>query len=229
LVQSDDQATPSADSPAEQKPADGKDEKTEKDKDKDKVESDALTPAPDKQLTALHARFIKDAEKLANQYLKSKQPDRAVAVYKEILKIVPDEPGARQQLEKLRQYEAVADRKTFKVQAKGDWQDTGVRVLAGKPLKLAATGSWICGMSVETGPNGIEMPKALKDLRLGALVGMIDDPSATETKVFAIGAEKDLTSQQSGALLVRMHCIDPSENQGSLLLDITGRFETESK
>jgi len=58
---------------------------------------------------------------------------------------------------------------------------------------------------------------------------MIDDPTATETKVFAIGAEKDLTAQQSGALFVRMHCLDPSENQGSLLLDITGRFETESK
>ncbi len=115
LVQSDDQATPPADSPGEPKTTDGKAEKTEK----DKVDADALTPAPDKQLTALHARFIKDAEKLANQYLKSKQPDRAVAVYKEILKIVPEEPGAKQQMEKLRQYESVADRKTFKVQAKG--------------------------------------------------------------------------------------------------------------
>ncbi len=192
-----------------------------------KPEPDALQPPPDKRLTALHAEFIKKAEKLAGEYERAKQPDRAVAVYQEILKLVPDEPQARQRLDRLRQFEASAGRKIFEVKANGDWQDTGVRVIAGKTLKLAASGTWTLNMSTDLGPDGMEMPKVLKDLKLGSLVGTIEDPTAKELKPFAIGSAKDLTSEQSGPLLVRMHDPDPSDNRGALTLEITGRFDTK--
>src|SRR5262249_16480483 len=161
------------------------------------------------------------------QYLKTRQPDRAVAVYREILKIVPDEPEAKHQLDNLRAKEAVADSKVFIVQANRDWQDTGIRVIAGKPLKLSATGTWSLNMSHEVGTDGIdEMPKAIKDFRFGSLVGRIDDPEAKEPKFFVIGSGKEMRFDQSGPLLVRIHDTDPSDNQGSLKLEITGRFDT---
>jgi hypothetical protein len=192
-----------------------------------KSESDALVPAPDKQLSALHAEFVKKAEKLAGEYVRRKQPDRAVAVYEEILKLVPDEPRAKQQLDRLRQFEATAARKVFDVQANRDWQDTGVRVIAGKPLKLAASGTWTLNISSDLGPEGMEMPKALKDFKFGSLIGTIDDPAAKEPKYFVIGSAKDLTTDQSGPLMVRMHDPDPSDNHGALSLEITGRFDTK--
>ncbi|HTU26843.1 MAG TPA: hypothetical protein VMF30_15650 [Pirellulales bacterium] len=193
----------------------------------EKGDSDSLTPAPDKRLTALHAEFIKKAEKLAGEYVRSKQPDRAVVVYEEILKLVPDEPRAKQQLDKLRQFEAVAGRKVFEVQAKADWQDTGIRVIAGKPLKLAASGNWTLNVSQEVGPDGMEIPKVLKDVRLGALIGMINDPAAKESKPFVIGASTELSTKESGPLLVRIHDPEPADNRGSLTLEITGRFDSK--
>jgi hypothetical protein len=208
--------------PASAPPAEQKTDKPERPAGGEQPSSDA--PPPDKQLLALHARFIKDAEKLANQYLKSRQPDRAVAVYEEILKLVPDEPAAKRQLEKLRHFEAVADRKVMEVKANADWQDTGVKIMAGKPYKLAATGTWTLNISRELGPDGMEMPKQLKDFKLGSLVGMVDAPGVTEPKVFVIGSSKDLTSDVSGPLMVRIHDMDPSDNQGFLKLEITGRF-----
>jgi Tetratricopeptide repeat len=225
-VRSQDNGSATTDPSSGEKPADAeKDQEKEK---SDKPEFDALTPLPDKQLKALHAKFVAEAQKLAKQYLKTKQPDRAVAVYREILKIVPDDPEARQQLENLRAKEAVADSKVFVVQANRDWQDTGVRVIAGKPLKLSATGKWTLNMSHEVGPDGIEeMPKAIREFRLGSLVGMIDDPDAKEPKLFVIGSEKEMKFDQSGPLLVRIHDTDPSDNQGSLRLEITGRFDTK--
>jgi hypothetical protein len=212
----DDPPTSPSDSPAastEAKPA--------------KPESTALEPPPDKRLTALHADFIKKAEKIAGEYERSKQPDRAVAVYQEILKLVPDEPHAKQRLDRLRQFEASAARKVFEVQANREWQDTGVRVIPGKPLKLTASGTWTLNMSADLGPDGMEMPKALKDLKLGSLVGMIEDPTAKEIKVFSIGSAKDLNVDQSGPLLVRMHDSEPADNRGALTLEITGRFDTK--
>src|SRR5580704_16905288 len=119
LVRSQDDLSATPNPTSGEKPADA-----EKDKEKsDKPESGALTPLPDKQLKALHAKFVADAQKLAKQYLKTKQPDRAVAVYREILKIVPDEPEAEPQLDNLRAKEAVADSIVFVVQANRDWQD----------------------------------------------------------------------------------------------------------
>ncbi len=220
-VRSADDSPDSSDAPPPSTPTDAKPEKPAK------PESDSLAPAPDKRLSALHLDFIKKAEKLASEYERAKQPDRAVAVYQEILKLVPDEPRAKQRLDRLRQFEATAGRKVFEVQANRDWQDTGVRVIAGKPLKLAASGTWTLNLSSELGPTGLEMPKVLKDFNLGSLVGMIDDPTAKEAKPFVIGAAKDLNVEQSGPLLVRMHDPDTSDNRGALMLEITGRFDTK--
>ncbi len=151
--------------------------KPEKREKADKPQSDTPAPPADKQLTALHNRFVSEAEKLAKQYLKTKQPDKAMAVYEEIFKIVPENEVAQEALGSLKKYETTARHLTFEVQANRDWQDTGIRVIAGKPLKLVATGTWELNMSHELGPDGLEMPKVLKDFKLGSLIGRIEDPS----------------------------------------------------
>ncbi len=176
----------------------------------------------------MHTKFVADAQKLAKQYLKTRQPDRAVAVYRRDLEDCSRRPGGQATTGQPAPKEAVADSKLFVVQANRDWQDTGVRMIAGKPLKLAASGTWTLNMSHEVGPDGLdEMPKAIKDFRFGSLVGRIDDPDAKEPKFFMIGSGKEVRFDQSGPLSVRIHDTDPSDNLGSLRLEITGRFDTK--
>ncbi len=187
-----------------------------------------LTPfAGDKKFVALHTDFVKKAEKLAAEYEHGKQLDKAVVVYEQILRLTPDYEFAQQQLDRLRQREFSASRRSFEVQANKDWQDTGIRLIAGKPVKLTASGEWTFNMSHKLGPDGMEIPKALKDFKLGSLIGIIADPEAKTPKPFYIGASKEFVAEQSGPLLVRMHDSDPSDNKGSLVLEITGRFESK--
>ena len=195
----------------------------------DKPEKTTKPPpfANDKKLLALHNEFIKKAEKLASEYEHGKQSDKALLLYEQILKLAPDYEKAQQQLDRLRQREANSGHKTFEVHANKDWQDTGVRVIAGKPLKLTATGEWTFNMSHQLGPDGMEIPKALKDFKLGSLIGVIADPETKTPKPFYIGPAKEFVAEQSGPLLVRMHDSDPSDNRGSLTLEIVGRFDTK--
>ena len=143
------------------------------------------------------------------------------------MRLTPDYEFAQQQLDRLRQREFSASRRSFEVQANKDWQDTGIRLIAGKPVKLTASGEWTFNMSHKLGPDGMEIPKALKDFKLGSLIGIIADPEAKTPKPFYIGANKEFVAEQSGPLLVRMHDSDPSDNKGSLVLEITGRFESK--
>jgi hypothetical protein len=210
------------DQPADEKPdAPDKPEKTNKPK------KEPTQLPNDKKLIALHTDFIKKAEKLAAEYEHGKQSDKAVIVYEQILKLVPEYDHAQQQLDRLLAREANSGHKTFEVLASKDWQDTGVRVIAGKPLKLAASGEWTFNMSHKLGPEGMEIPKVLKDFKLGSLIGIIADPTAKAPKPFYIGAGKDFVAEQSGPLLVRMHDSDPSDNRGSLMLEIVGRFDSK--
>ena len=179
----------------------------------------------DKKLLKLHVDFVKQAEKLAKDYEMGKQGEKAAIVYEEILKLMPDHEKAKASLDRLRAREATAGRKLFEVAANKDWQDTGVRTIAGKPIKLAAAGEWTLNMSQQLGPEGMEIPKQLKEFKLGSLVGIIVDPAAKEQKPFYIGAGKDFVAETSGQLMVRMHDFDPGDNRGSVKLEIVGRFE----
>jgi hypothetical protein len=213
--------------PDDEKPEPSAGEKTDN---PDKPNKTKKEPAPlpnDKKLIALHTDFIKKAEKLAAEYEHGKQADKAVIVYEQILKLVPEYDRAQQQLDRLLQREANSGHKSFEVQASKDWQDTGVRAIAGKPLKLEATGEWTFNMSHKLCPEGMEIPKVIKDFKLGSLIGIIADPTAKTPKPFYIGAGKEFVAEQSGPLLVRMHDSDPSDNKGSLMLEIVGRFDSK--
>jgi len=183
-------------------------------------------PLPsDPRLLTLHREFIKKAEKLAAEYEHNKQTDKAATVYGEMLRLVPSYDKARARLEQIRQAEANSHRKTFEVQANQGWQDTGVRLIAGKPVRIAAGGTWTFNLSMKLGPDGIEIPKALKDFKLGSLVGVIGGPDPRKMKPFMIGKSLQLVAEESGPLLVRMYDNDPSDNQGKLSLEIVGKFE----
>lgn len=192
-----------------------------------KKKKDEPPPLPnDQRLLALHREFVLKAEKLANEYERAKQTDKAAAVYGEILKLVPAYAKARDALDKIHERELSSNRVVFEVMASKDWQDTGIRVVEGKPVRLTADGTWTFNLSQKIGPEGMQqMPEKLKDFPLGSLIGVIAVGDRKKIKPFLIGQRLDLEPEQSGPLLVRMHDIDSSDNQGRMMLEITGRFE----
>lgn len=188
---------------------------------------DEPPPLPnDQRLLALHREFVLKAEKLANEYERAKQTDKAAAVYGEILKLVPAYGKARAALDKIHERELSSNRVVFEVMANKDWQDTGVRVETGKPIRLTADGTWTLNQSQKLGAEGMPaLPEQLKDFPLGSLIGVIAIGDRKKIKPFLIGQRLELAPEQSGPLLVRMHDLESSDNQGRIMLEITGRFE----
>ncbi len=191
-----------------------------------KEEKPKYPPLPDdKRLMVLHKKFVDEAEKLAGEYVRAKQLDKASDVYKEILKLVPQLDTVREKLYKVREMQGSASRSLFTVRANLGWQDTGVVVEAGKPITIRAAGSWTFTLKKELDPDGIEIPKELRDFPLGSLVAIIQTGDGEESKPFVVGSEKSFDAKHTGLLMLRMYDIDPSDNDGVLKVQITGTFK----
>ena len=178
----------------------------------------------DPKFKTVYTEFINRAEKLAEEYEKGKQYDKAKASWEEIARLVPEYAKAKQMVEAYNQREAVADKKTVEIQANKDWQDTGVTVLPGKPIHITASGTWTFVLSSVISPDGIEIPKELRDYPLGCLVGIIQTTDPKDAKPFVVGKEKSLVGDKGGKLLLKMYHTNPVENKGKLSVDIQGTF-----
>ncbi len=192
--------------------------------DQDRREDPPRLP-DDPQLLALHKDFVDGAMKLAQDYERKKEWDKAKTVYSEILKLVPRYPNAVARLDALRQQEAMASKATFTVKADQGWQDTGLTVEAGKPLAIRASGNWTFTLTAELTPDGMKIPEELRDYNLGCLMGLIDTGNPKDFQPFVIGSEHSFTAEKSGRLFLRMYDVDPKDNSGSLKVDFIGTFE----
>ena len=130
----------------------------------------------DPNLLKLEKQFVQEAEKLALEYAKNNQLDKAKACYQEITRFVPTYGGAQANLNKIQTKEATAMRKTMDVVANKGWQDTGLDVIEGKPVSFRATGSWHILLDYEVPTDGIEIPKELRKFHLGSLIGIVIPP-----------------------------------------------------
>lgn len=180
----------------------------------------------DPRLQKLQRDFVIDAATLAKEYERKKDFDSARVCYEEILKLVPHHPEAERKLKEIRGKEMTAEHKTLKVKATEGWQDTGINVIANRPLTIHAEGVWTFRMEVDLDADGIEIPEELRDFNFGCLVGKIaSGGSAEENKPFLVGKDVELTPEQPGRLWLRMYDSDPRDNRGLITVDINGTFE----
>ncbi|MEX0641882.1 MAG: tetratricopeptide repeat protein [Pirellulales bacterium] len=181
----------------------------------------------DEKIKDLYLAFVHDAERIARDYERQNKPDQARAVYQEILKLFPNYPPAKKKLDEFQEKELTADKKTVEVSANKAWQDTGITVIPGKPLKFTATGSWTVKVSQQVGPDGLP----LRDFNLGSLVGVVMPPRNPKEKEppkltpFRIGPSQEYTAGQSGQLMLRMYDAEPDDNSGKIRVEIQGTFE----
>lgn len=186
-------------------------------------------PPADPRLANLHKVFVENAAKLAGEYEKSNQLDKARDCYAEILRLVPGSPAAKEALERIDGKQSVADKKVANIMANDQWQHTGVVVAQGKPVVIKADGTWNFVMRYDITADGIEIPKELRDFNLGSLIGMIDDGNSKEARPFFIGSEKKFVAEKTGELLLRMYDADPTDNSGKLTVYISGTFANGTK
>ncbi len=184
-------------------------------------------PLPnDKRLLALHKQFMTDAEKLALEYEQDEEWDRAKAVYQEILKLLPQHVGAAARLKLLRAREANANVQQFTIQANEEWQDTFIDVEEGRPVSIRAGGAWTFNLSIKVGPDGIQIPKELKEYNMGCLIGVIRTPGDSKLQAFVVGKEKKFVAEKSGRLFLRMYDISPLDNEGELAVEVRGTYRS---
>jgi hypothetical protein len=179
---------------------------------------------PDPRLLALHREFVQKAEKLAQEYEQKRDFDKAKACYEEILHLVPDYPAAKSALATLIEREFTAEKKVVDVHANRDWQDTGVVVVQGKPVRIKASGTWTLNMSYRLTPAGISIPEELRDFNLGSLIGVIAGGDPKAIKPFLIGEGTEFVAERTGRLLLRMYDNDVNDNVGKITVEISGSF-----
>lgn len=182
----------------------------------------------DPKLLRIHKEFADEAMKLAREYERDRDFDSAMAVYGQVLRLLPQHTDARAKLNYLREREKQADRVILKVDATKTWQSTGIKVLANKPITILSKGSWTFTLQRKLDPDGMAIPKELKDFNLGCLVGVIDSGAGTKEKPFVVGSRKELIPKRDGVLYLQMYDVDVSDNEGELDVQITGTFERVS-
>ncbi|MFK8115580.1 MAG: hypothetical protein AB8B91_25510 [Rubripirellula sp.] len=183
----------------------------------------------DPQLLSLHKEFITKAEKLALEYERKKQLDKAREVYESLVRLVPKYSNAEQGLNRVLGNQKVQDRKLTEVKANQAWQDTGVNLLEGMPVRIKMNGTW--KVVYETGPKGIEIPNELRPkdgrIKLGTMIALIANSpqDLAEGRPFVLESDKDFIAKKSGRLYLRMFDVDPSDNEGKIVVMIQSTFQ----
>lgn len=194
---------------------------------KQAADSAPAMPA-DPKLLSLHKEFVTKAQKLAGEYERKKQFDRAREVYQSVVRLVPGYQDAEMGLERILNLQSMKDKKLVRVDASGGWQDSGVSLQAGMPVRTEVKGTW--SVVLETGPEGIRIPDEarLRDprIKLGTLLGVIaaSESELKEKQPFVVKAGGDFVSPHSGRLFLRMYDVDPSDNQGEMLVLVQSSF-----
>lgn len=180
----------------------------------------------DPRLQEIQKKFVVDAAKLAQDYEKKHDMEGARTCYEQILRVVPHHPGAEKALERIHGEELTAEKKKLMVKATDGWQDTGVNVIANRPITIQAEGTWTFKMEHVLDADGMEIPEELKDFNLGCLVGkIVTSANPDENKPFMVGKKAEFTPEASGRLLLRMYDSDPRDNKGLISVEIQGTFE----
>src|SRR6056297_1480586 len=149
----------------------------------------------DPQLLSLQKDFVTKTEKLAMEYERKKDFDKARDAYESIVRLVPKYARAEEGLARVLGSQSSQDRKLCTVLANQDWQDSGATLLEGMPVRIEVQGRWT--VAIQSGPAGIEIPKEQRPddsrIRFGTLVGaVVTNPSElAEAKLMRIDGKKE--------------------------------------
>ena len=181
----------------------------------------------DPQLLALHKEFVSKAEKLALEYERKKQFDKAREVYSSMVRLSPSYTNAEAGLGRTLSNQTVQDKQLTTIVATQAWQDSGVSLVAGMPVHTETKGTW--KVVYETDASGIDIPEEFRPrdgrIKLGTLIAVVANTPAelAEGKPFVL--DGDFIAKKSGRLYLRMFDVDPTDNEGKMIVLIQSTFQ----
>lgn len=110
--------------------------------------------------------------------------------------------------------------------ANKEWVDTGLDLVEGDVLRIAATGTITFATNKNTGPNGAardwrDLVRTLpvNDAGRGALIGKMGE-SGTTVKAFLVGEHAEFTAERNGRLFLGINDNTYDDNRGSFHVKI---------
>ena len=118
--------------------------------------------------------FAARVRRIALQYEQAGDREKARSMLRFLLQAVPGDAEAKALLDRISRQELTENKTVVKVFANQSWQNTGVQVVAGKPVVIEAKGTWVFRMNRTVTAEGIEVPEDMKSFPLGSLLGVIE-------------------------------------------------------
>lgn len=208
--------------------------KKPKDKDKDKKEpSAAVVRTLETQAEKAKTEYVKGLIEVAEGFDEQGLTEKTKETLKSILTVVPDFEPARNKLKELE--DAIYKENTIEVEvdASKPWTPAGVAVSRDKPIRILAEGSVRVILNDQVGPDGMEggdpTNGQINGVPLGALVGVVRDPRATNAKdqklePFTVGKEKEVSPRNDGILFLKVNLPANSQSKGKIRVQISGNF-----
>ncbi|WP_145369591.1 tetratricopeptide repeat protein [Maioricimonas rarisocia] len=180
-----------------------------------------------------HEAYIQQMLDLATSYEEAGSTERAKAMLEAVLKVEPDSPVAKQKLEAINE-SAFESSIVVEVDAGRSWTAAGVVLMADKPVRFEADGSYKFIVNANLGPGGFDSDDPTRDLvrgiKCGAVMGMIVPPprpgkkSTKPPTPFAIGGSNEITPKESGALFLKVNAPPGANCIGKIRVRISGNY-----
>lgn len=179
----------------------------------------------DPRLLSIHRDFITKAEQLGDEYARKKDWEKSRVVFEEILKLVPSYKPASDKLKLIHDALGSINQAEIIVNAQEGWQDTGIMLEEGTPLKIKTEGKWL--FAYESDGDGLEIPREIQEYKLGSLIGVIVDTPmpGPNAKPFTIGKSSEMSAPEGGRLFLKMHAINNDDCRGTMHVEVNGNFK----
>jgi len=191
------------------------------------VKSDGI----DIKFNTMQADFLRETEKLANDYYEAGHFDKAKALLKTVLALDPKRAGVDAKIKFIDEKVLSAHETDFDLDADGTWHATKIVLTKDEPVRLSVKGTYRLMLTMMTGPKGLPAsdPKIdmVSGIPLGAVMGIIVTGDKDKRgNPFDIGEGDQITPKESGLLYLRVNCPPENKNTGKLKISMSGNLRS---
>jgi len=186
----------------------------------------------DAKFTTMQSDFLRETEKLANEYYEAGHFDKAKALLKTVLSLDPKRPGVDAKITFIDEKVLTAHETDFDLDADGGWHATKISLTKDEPIRLSVKGTYRLMLNAVLTPKGFPAsdPKIdmIAGIPLGAVTGIVvsSEKEGKKGNPFDIGDGDQFTPKETGQLYLRVNCPQDNKNVGKLKISMTGNLKT---
>lgn len=202
-----------------------------------KPDSPASIRQLDDKASELEQQYVTGLLDLAKGYEDAGQTEKAKAVLRDLLKVKPDADAVKSKLAELDELVFEEHSQTIEIDVTRGWTTTGLFVRKDQPIRFTASGTYRLILNEEVGPGGLSTSDVMRDMAAGvpsgAVMGIIAPPPRPGQRQppqlgapFSVGASRDYTPNEDGALLLRVNLPPGTKSIGKVRVVVSGNIRT---